>query len=46
MTAPSLNVNVTDKDESKQIIVYETLSENISTDLSKPERNIVNKTLS
>ena len=28
----SSNVNVTDEDESKQIIVHETLSENISTE--------------
>ena len=46
MTAPSLNVNVTDKDESKEIIAQETLSENSSTDVSKSKRNIINKTLS
>ena len=46
MTAPSSNVNVTDEDESKQIIVHKTLSENISTDVSESERNIVNETLS
>ena len=46
MTALSSNVNVTDKDESKQIIVNETLSENSSTDVSKSERNIINETLS
>ena len=46
MTAPSLNINVTDKDESKDIIVHETLSENDSKDVSKSERNIVNETLS
>ena len=33
-TAPSLNVNVTDKDKSKEIIVHETLSENLSMDVS------------
>ena len=46
MTAPSLNVNVTDKDESKRIIVHGSLSENCSTDVSESKRNIVNKTLS
>ena len=46
MTALSLNVNVTDEDESKQIIVHKTLLENSSTDVNKPERNIVNKALS
>ena len=33
MTALSLNVNVTDEDESKQIIVHKTLLENSSMDL-------------
>ena len=46
MTALSSNVNVTDEDESKEIIVHETLSENNSKDVSKSERNIVNETLS
>ena len=46
MTAPSSNVNVTENDESKEIIVHETLSENSSMDVSESERNIVNKTLS
>ena len=41
MTAPSLNVNVTDKDKSKEIIAQENLSENSSTDLSESKRNIV-----
>ena len=45
MTAPSSNVNVTDEDESKEIIVHETLSENSSTDISELERNTVNKNL-
>ena len=45
-TAPSSNVNVTDEDESKEIIVHETLSENNSKDVSKSERNVVNETLS
>ena len=46
MTAPSLNINDTDEDESKRIIVHKTLSENCSTDVSKSKRNIVNETLS
>ena len=45
MTAPSLNVNVMDKDESKRIIVHESLSENFSTDISKSKQNILNETL-
>ena len=46
MTAPSSNVNVTDEDESKEIIVHKTLLEKNSTDVSESERNIVNETLS
>ena len=46
MTALSLNVNVTEKDESKEIIVHKTLSENSFTDVSKSDRNIIIKTLS
>ena len=34
-TAPSSNVNVTDEDESKENIVHETLSENLSMDVSE-----------
>ena len=34
-TAPSSNINVTDEDKSKEIIVQENLSENISKDVSK-----------
>ena len=45
-TAPSLNVSVTDKDESKEIIVHEDLSENQSKDVSESEYNIVHGTLS
>ena len=45
-TAPSLNVNVTDKDESKEIIVHKTLLENQSKDVSESECNIVHETLS
>ena len=44
-TAPSSNVNVTRKDESKEIIVHKTLSENKSKDVSKSECNIANKNL-
>ena len=44
--APSSNVNVTDEDESKEIIVHETLSENKSKEVSESECNIVNKNLS
>ena len=45
MTAPSLNVNVTDEDKSKEIIMHENLSQNSSTDASESKRNIVNETL-
>ena len=34
-TVSSSNINVTDKDESKEIIVHRTLSENQSKDVSK-----------
>ena len=46
MTATSLNVNATDEDESKRIIVQNKLLENCSKDISESKRNIVNKTLS
>ena len=46
MTDPYLNVNATDEDESKRIIVHEILPENCSTNVSESKRNIVNKTLS
>ena len=36
-TAPSSNVNDMDEDESKEIIVHETLSENLSMDVSESE---------
>ena len=36
-TAPSSNVNVTDEDKSKEIIVHENLLENQSMDVSKSE---------
>ena len=45
MTAPSSNVNVTDEDESKEIIVHKTLSKNQSKDVNESEFNIVHKTL-
>ena len=40
-----MNFNVTDEDESKEIIVHKTLLENHSKDVSESERNIVNETL-
>ena len=43
MTAPSLNINITDEDESKLIIVHGSLSDNCSTDVSKSKRKIVNE---
>ena len=45
-TDPSSNMNVTDEDESKEIIVRKTLSENNYKDVSESERNIFNETLS
>ena len=45
-TSPSSNVNVTDKDKSKEIIFHETLLENKSKDVSESECNIVHETLS
>ena len=35
MTDPPSNVNFTDEDESKEIIVHKTLSDNKSKDISK-----------
>ena len=46
MTAPSSNVNITDEDKSKEIIVHETLSDNNTKDVSESERNIINEILS
>ena len=46
MTSPSSNNNVTDEDETTEIIVHKNLSENQSKDVRKSERNIVNKILS
>ena len=45
-TTLSSNVNVTDEDESKEIIVHKTVLENQSMDVSKSECNIVHETLS
>ena len=45
-TATSSKVNVTDENESNEITLQETLSENQSMDISEPECNIVHKTLS
>ena len=44
--AASSYTNVTDEEESKEIIMHETLSENQSKDVIKSECNIVHKTLS
>ena len=46
MTALSLNINATDKYESKRIIVQEGLLDDCSTGVRKSKCNIVNKTLS
>ena len=45
-TATASNINVTDEDESKEIIVHETLPENQSMDVNESECNIVHETLS
>ena len=45
-TAPSSNFNDTDEDESKEFIVHKPVSENLSMNVSEPECNIVNETLS
>ena len=45
-TAPSSNVNVTDEDKSKEIIVHEPLLENLSMYVSESVCNIVHETLS
>ena len=46
MTAPLSNVNSTDKEKSKRIIVHETLSQNCSANKEKSKESIVNETLS
>ena len=46
MTDQSSNVYSTDEDESKRIIVHETLSQNCSANEEKSKQIIVNKTLS
>ena len=43
--AMSSNVNYTDKEKKKKIIVHEPVSENLSMDVSKSECNIVNESL-
>ena len=45
-TARSSNINVTDEDKSKEIIVHKTFSGNQSKDVIKSECSIVHKTLS
>ena len=44
-TSPTMNVNDTDEDESKEFIVHEPLSENLSMEVSKSVCNIVHETL-
>ena len=44
-TSLSSNINVIDKDKSKEIIVHEILSENKSKDVSKSEFKFFHKTL-
>ena len=44
-TAPLSNINVTDKDELKEIVMHKTLPKNQSKDVSKSECNIVHKNL-
>ena len=46
MTNPYFNVNATDEDESKRIIVHEDLSESCSTNKSKSKFSIVNEKFS
>ena len=46
MTDPSSNIYSTDEDESKRIIVHETLLQSCSANEDKSKRSIVNKTLS
>ena len=45
-TASSSNVNVTDEDKSKEIIVHKNLSDNQSNDVSESECDIAHETLS
>ena len=46
ITDPSSNVNSTDKDVSKRIIVHKTLSQNCSANKDKYKKIIVNENLS
>ena len=46
INAPSLNVNFSDEDKSKFIIVHKSLSENRYTDINESKHNITKKTLS
>ena len=43
--APSLNVNATDEEESKRIIVHEDLLQNCSANEDNSKQSIVDKTL-
>ena len=46
MTAPSSKVNLTDKDESKRIIVHEILLQSVSANKEESKKSIINETLS
>ena len=46
MTAPSLNVNVTDEGKSKRSIANKKLLQSCSTNKNKSKRSIVNENLS
>ena len=46
ITAPSSNVNSTDEEISKRIIMHKTLLQNFSTNKDKSKQIIVNKNLS
>ena len=46
MTAPNSNICSRDEDESKRIIVHETLSQNCSVNKDESKCSIVNETLS
>ena len=46
VTAPFLNINVTNKGKSKRSIANENLSQSCSTNKNKPKRIIFNKPLS
>ena len=45
-TAPPSDVNDTEEDKSKELILHEPVSEDLSMDVSESECNIINGTLS